>query len=103
MAGFYSSSEWLRIRARQLARAPICEGCERAPASEVDHITPISAGGPKRDPANLQSMCGACHKGKTNAQRRGLQWTPEKHRGCDVNGFPRDPSHPWNASKRKMH
>lgn len=95
MAGFYSSREWARIRARQLGRAPMCEGCERAPAIDVDHITPITAGGSKRDPANLQSLCKPCHSAKTNAQRRGRAWLPEKLAGCDEHGMPLDPAHPW--------
>lgn len=98
MAGFYSSAEWLRIRARQLARAPMCEGCERAAAREVDHIRPISEGGSRRDPGNLQSLCKPCHSAKTNAQRRGSAWVADKYRGCDVNGYPLDPAHPWNAA-----
>lgn len=98
MAGFYSSAEWGRIRTRQLARAPMCEGCERAPAREVDHVKPISDGGSRRDASNLQSLCKGCHSAKTNAQRRGLAWVPEKHRGCDVNGYPLDPAHPWSAA-----
>jgi len=99
VSGFYSSSDWLKIRARQLARSPLCEACDPpAPATDVDHVKPISEGGAKRDPANLQSLCGTCHKGKTNTQRRGLTWTPSKLRGCDVEGYPLDPEHPWNLS-----
>lgn len=75
----------------------MCESCERAPATQVDHITPISAGGARRDPANLQSLCHPCHSGKTTDQRAGRRWVPEKHRGCDVNGMPLDPAHPWYA------
>lgn len=35
------------------------------PTLEVDHITPISEGGHPFDPANLQTLCTDCHKGKT--------------------------------------
>ncbi|MCA1259418.1 HNH endonuclease [Nitratireductor aquimarinus] len=73
----------------------MCEGCETAPATEVDHITPMRQGGAPRDRANLQSLCGTCHRQKTGAERAGKTWTPPKHRGCDVNGMPLDPAHPW--------
>lgn len=34
------------------------------PATEVDHITPKASGGTD-DPANLQGICKACHRAKT--------------------------------------
>jgi predicted Fe-S protein YdhL (DUF1289 family) len=102
VAGFYTSNGWVTIRARQLAREPICRGCERKRAREVDHIKPISEGGAARDPSNLQSLCRGCHRAKTNVQRRGLVWVADKHRGCDANGYPLDPAHPWNASSASL-
>jgi len=90
MSGFYSTAGWRRISARQLRRQPLCEACvDVEPATQVDHIVPISQGGAKRDPANLQSLCHACHSAKTVAERAGRVWVPAKHRGCDIDGAPR--------------
>ncbi|WP_411431402.1 HNH endonuclease signature motif containing protein [Sinorhizobium meliloti] len=73
----------------------MCQGCETAPATEVDHITPIGKGGAPRDRANLQSLCKPCHVSKTHADKARRTWTPPKYRGCDEQGNPRNPSHPW--------
>ena len=57
-----------RIRNRYLAANPVCEireKCNGDPATEVDHITPISNGGAVHDEANLQSVCKPCHRWKT--------------------------------------
>lgn len=101
MAGhpFYKTADWYaRIRPRQLARAPLCEwpDCNR-PADTVDHIIPIKQGGPKRDPANLQSLCTDHHQVKRSAEAKGLDWRQVAYRGCDSDGTPLDPSHPWNV------
>lgn len=91
MAGFYSTSAWVRIRARQLAREPLCQACaDIEPATEVDHVIPITKGGAKRDASNLQSLCHACHSAKTRAEQAGIQWIAPKYRGCDINGAPRN-------------
>ena len=54
---------WRRVRERFLRRYPDCMMCG-APATEVDHITPLRAGG-THDAENLQSLCHACHSRKT--------------------------------------
>ncbi|MGX1495174.1 5-methylcytosine-specific restriction endonuclease McrA [Labrenzia sp. MBR-25] len=92
---FYSTSRWQKVAAKQLARAPICEGCEQRPATLVDHIKPIRQGGAKCDPENLQSLCRNCHAEKTAAERYGRTWTAPKLRGAFSDGSPRDPNHPW--------
>lgn len=50
------------------------------PASQVDHIVPLSKGGAKSDPANLQAFCHSHHSIKTIRHdggfgRRGTQAT----------------------------
>jgi hypothetical protein len=51
-------------RRRRLAREPICRECSKAgrvtPSAEVDHITPLSLGGPDTDD-NVQCLCVPCH------------------------------------------
>jgi len=57
---------WRRLRLWYLRRNPICQwpGCNK-PASQVDHVVPISHGGSRTDPANLQSLCHSHHSLKT--------------------------------------
>lgn len=57
------------MREVKLKDNPICEvrGCNRL-AVEVDHITPLSAGGARYDWANLQALCEPCHAAKTSAE-----------------------------------
>jgi 5-methylcytosine-specific restriction protein A len=69
---------WMRIRAQVLNADPLCVHCrlERrvAEANEVDHVVPLWEGG-TNDLANLQGLCGACHKVKSEAEtlRRTIQ------------------------------
>ncbi|WP_233866690.1 HNH endonuclease [Paraburkholderia adhaesiva] len=85
--------KWLRIRARQLRRHPLCARCLRAghvtEATEVDHIVRVADGGTD-DPSNLQSLCHECHADKT-ARENGCGHPT----GCDADGMPLDPLHPW--------
>ncbi len=60
---------WRRKRERILQRDNyLCQPCMRAgrvqPASEVDHIVGLAAGGTDDD-SNLEAICRACHKVKT--------------------------------------
>lgn len=74
---------------------PLCRKCaERGRvtvATEIDHIVPLSEGG-SNDRSNLQPLCKACHAAKTTRR--------PKH-GVDVNGYPLDPDHPWNARRAR--
>jgi 5-methylcytosine-specific restriction protein A len=96
---FYSTQNWTKISKAQLARQPICEGCEVAPATLVDHVIEITKGGAKRDRRNLRSLCAACHNQRHGAERAGKQWVMPKHKGCDEHGVPRDPAHTWNKAE----
>lgn len=65
-------SAWQVIRRRILKRdCGLCVVCRSSgrltPASEVDHIRPLWSGGTDAD-HNLQSICGDCHKSKTDAE-----------------------------------
>ena len=82
---------WRTLRAAVLREHPLCVLCRTAVASEVDHIGD--------DPTDnrreaLQALCKPCHSRKTNADR-GHHVTF----GCDANGMPLDPNHPWNLEK----
>lgn len=77
--------KWQQRRKRWLQKHPLCvwmesEGmmCQR-PATDVDHIVPMSAGGAD-DESNYQSLCHAHHSKKT-ATEDG-RWTGKRgHRG----------------------
>ncbi|WP_456628952.1 HNH endonuclease [Bradyrhizobium sp. URHC0002] len=88
---FYNTADWRSVRRRQLVREPWCQSCpdDLTPAFAVDHIVPISAGGAKRDPANLQSLCEACHGLKSRCEQLGQTWIALRYRGCSVDGAPR--------------
>ena len=66
--------DWQRLRKRVLAAEPWCRPCALqgvlTPATEVDHIVPISQGGARLDPGNLQAICTQCHAEKTRADQK---------------------------------
>lgn len=61
-------SEWKKIRARYVAKHPLCEECLKhnryVPVEEVHHKTPLSEGG-THDERNLMSLCKSCHSAIT--------------------------------------
>lgn len=61
--------DWQKIRKAYIAKHPYCAQCGRY-AVIVDHILPLRRGG-THDASNLQSMCRACHSGKTVTQDGG--------------------------------
>jgi 5-methylcytosine-specific restriction protein A len=78
----YTGKRWAAFRRNKLSRDPSCEECMRkvpqryVVATEVDHITPISAGGAAWDRGNVQSLCKSCHSRKTAKEMRlgGSRW-----------------------------
>jgi 5-methylcytosine-specific restriction protein A len=71
-------------------------------ANHVDHRLAISEGG---DPfpsigTGLASYCAPCHSAKTaRSSEAGAVKTDRPRKGCDANGMPLDPSHPWAGSR----
>ncbi|MGS1116885.1 HNH endonuclease [Castellaniella sp. UC4442_H9] len=64
----------------------LCQVCQAAgrvsPGRTVDHRIPKSAGGTD-DPSNLQTICDACHRVKTQgeaARGRGRPWVAARGR-----------------------
>ena len=95
IARWYRSKRWQRLRASHLKREPMCMCPEHKgkyiEANVVDHITP-HRGNPRLfwNPTNLQSLSTHCHNSwKQSEERADL-------RGCDADGMPTDPRHPWN-------
>ena len=90
-----NGAKWRRLRAQVLTENPLCEHCLRrgylVAGKEVDHIN--------NDPSdnhrdNLQSLCKPCHSRKTQADMG-----KRSYEGCDANGLPLDPNHPWNVER----
>ena len=66
-----------RLRPEQLLREPFCRICAahgiRTRATDVDHIVPHRGSWALfTNPANLQSLCHACHSRKTAAEMREI-------------------------------
>lgn len=100
----YSTARWRRLRSLKLATDPLCEPCTAAGrltvANTVDHDVPISAGGPAFPGLDgLTSMCPSCHGQKTarGSEAGAVRTTRpiQPRRGCDADGNPLDPAHPW--------
>lgn len=72
-------AKWRRIRAAFLKAHPNCDACG-APASHVDHRTPLRDGGSNKWD-NLQPLCASCHSRKTAAQDGGFG-NPKKSLGA---------------------
>ena len=76
-----STKRWRLLRAEVLERDRWrCGACGARGRLEVDHVRPVRdhpAGA--YDPANLQTLCGACHSAKTRAEV-GLPPLPEPRR-----------------------
>lgn len=55
---------WRKLRARILARDPVCTICGDAPSTNVDHRVAKAQGGTDAD-ENLRGACHRCHSRKT--------------------------------------
>lgn len=66
---FYASARWQRFRRLVLSRHPLCVAClsrgRTEPATDIDHIATIRAGGALLDERNVQALCHSCHARKT--------------------------------------
>jgi 5-methylcytosine-specific restriction enzyme A len=94
----YTTQRWQRLRRQKLQEHPLCELCLKInriePATVVDHLVAIKAGGDPYPPLYaLLSLCAPCHNTKTRVvEQLGREF---QVRGCDENGMPLDPKHPW--------
>lgn len=100
----YNSANWKRLRKAHLAAFPWCEGCKHMGkphvlANTVDHRVPISEGGPAfAGHDGLASYCPACHNAKTaRGSEHGAVRSNKPRRGCNPDGSPLDPAHPWHG------
>ena len=86
-----NGAAWQRLRASVLADEPLCRMCwqmgRTTAATDVDHMH----GSDDNRRESLQPLCHSCHSRKTQRDMgRNVSM------GCDTNGMPLDPAHPWN-------
>lgn len=55
-----------------------CVKCGRPGRLECDHVRPLHQGGDPWDMANLQALCGGCHREKSRGEAGPLD--PERER-----------------------
>lgn len=95
------SAAWKRLRAQVLAEEPLCRWCLArgllVASTEVDHIKDSRDDySDDNSRENLTGMCNACHSLKTAASMG-----KNVYLGCDANGLPIDPAHPWNITSNQ--
>ncbi|XIG78765.1 endonuclease [Streptomyces sp. SGAir0957] len=61
---------WAKIRARILARDPICKMCGVRPSAFCDHIV---AKADDHSDSGLQGLCGPCHDQKSSREGNEAQ------------------------------
>ena len=95
MGHFYDTREWDRARRQALHDAgPKCVRCGtsligRRKTAIVHHKKELKrAPALRSEPLNLEPHCTECHN-RTHAEMKNVK------RGCDEQGLPLDPSHPW--------
>ena len=98
MASFHGTLEWKR--ARRVARIAAKHTCARCHAYlpgpgqlHVHHRKPLSRTmALALEPLNFEVLCGPCHN--IVEPRSGVARLKS---GCDEQGKPTNPEHPWNA------
>ena len=98
----YYTSRWRRTTRRQvlLNAGYRCARCSAdlygaGTGAHVHHIIPLEhEPGLAYDLFNLEALCVRCHNTEHERGERSGQG------GCDANGQPLDPDHPWNRGGR---
>jgi 5-methylcytosine-specific restriction enzyme A len=104
----YNTKAWQRLRRVKLSTSPLCEGCAAmgivVPANTVDHRVPVSEGGNPFPPLEeLATYCPPCHSAKTaRGSEAGAVRTRKPRKGCNADGSPLDPLHPWHAKPKSV-
>lgn len=102
MTSIYKDPRWQKTRRIVLARDGYkCVLCGNDVSgwkqSRVDHVSYADP----FDPNNCRTLCPACdnrkhaEKGSKGSVGRIEKILP----GCDINGMPIDPDHPWNKRR----
>lgn len=96
---FYRSPKWRALVAKVWQRAHgFCEapGCNTL-GKVVDHIISRRRGGPDTLD-NLRLLCRRCDNA-IKENERGERARGGVLPGCDANGVPTDPAHPWHGGE----
>lgn len=93
------NARWQKARATWLRGHTLCAECQRlgrvTAATVVDHVVPWRGGTAEFwDTSNWQPLCKRCHDRKTSTRDGGFGRAGVV-KGCDANGVPLDPKHPW--------
>ena len=100
---FYRQQRWYRVRKEALRLHRYrCAHCktdlyDAGRQAQVHHKIPLEQA-PHRgfDLFNLEPLCRRCHNKEHGRGNRSGAY------GCDVDGTPHDPAHPWNISTGGM-
>jgi 5-methylcytosine-specific restriction enzyme A len=91
-----NGAAWQRLRRLVLTEQPLCPECQKqgllVTAIDVDHIDNDPS---NNERSNLVGLCHPHHSAKTRAWMNGGRRVV---RGCDANGSPLDPAHPWSIA-----
>lgn len=98
---FRNRAPWVRTSQEYRVEHPLCEICKAngrlVPSIHVDHHT-VPLWKRLRDDEDcfdrLRALCAPCHSRVTAAEKTG----GVEKMGCDVDGIPLAPSHPWNKA-----
>ncbi|MBW4330044.1 HNH endonuclease [Stakelama sp. CBK3Z-3] len=93
----YKTHRWQKHRAAHIAANPLCVMClgegKTRSGRVADHVKPHGGDETLFFGSELQTLCDHHHNSLKQSQEKG-----GRIRGCDGDGFPVDPNHPWNTS-----
>jgi 5-methylcytosine-specific restriction endonuclease McrA len=99
---FYQTPEWRALRLACLKRDGYrCVVCHTSVVGKgqarVDHIKRISDGGAPLELSNVRTLC-VLHDNQSHREKAGGGGQRVERfviKGCDAQGWPLDPNHPW--------
>jgi hypothetical protein len=92
---FYQHGPWMKLRRQvRIANNFTCSTCGKQVFGRelhAHHRKPVAnARSLALEPQNIRLLCRLCHNAEHGRGRAAM--------GCDADGNPRDPAHPWNKA-----